>query len=222
MTATSLRTSDVLLHMIVTLLTPLFLTTSGTVEQAYAAALATVRSCTARNPIDLLLIGQMIAFSLATLSSVSLSMEDNIPINLILRLRGNAVSLHRASDKCRRALPELEPEPTPAAPGDTPLTATELQHEAEIIAEVELTRKRVAEYQASFAQPQPTSAPVTTASEQRTIKPEAAPVGSKFNPESNLRATWALAFPEATEQEIDIVVNEAMAEFRPPPPPPAT
>jgi hypothetical protein len=212
MTATRLRITDVLLHMIVTLLTPMFLTTTGNVDQAYAAALATVRSCTARNPMDLLLIGQLIAFGLATLSSVSLSMEDNIPINLILRLRGNAVSLHRVSDKCRRALPE--PEPNPAVAHDAPLTAAELRHEKEVIAEVELTRTRVAEYQASFAQPQAIPAPAPTESERRTGKPEAAPIGTPFNPESNLRATWTLAFPDATQEEIDAVIQEAMAESR--------
>jgi hypothetical protein len=228
MTAPSRSTTDLLLHMIVALLTPMFLTTTGNVNHAYAAAQATVRSCTARNPMDLLLIGQMIAFGLATLSSVSLSMEDNIPINLILRLRGNAVSLHRASDKCRRALPE--PEPNPAVAHDAPLTGAELHHETEIIAEVELTRKRVAEYQAGFAQPQATPATVSnlppdagdkmkaataqtdTESERRTGKPAAAPTGTPFSPESNLRAACTLAFPDATPAEIDTMVKEAMAE----------
>jgi hypothetical protein len=230
MTASNLRTSDVLLHVIVSLLTPMFLTTTGNINHAYAAAQATVRSCTARNPMALLLIGQMIALSLATLSSVSLSMEDKIPINLILRLRGNAVSLHRASDKCRRALPDLEPNPVEAY--DVPLTGAEPRHEAEnITAEVELTGKRVAESHASFAQPQAipatipdlppdaaksrdqmTAATAQTESERPTGKPAAAPIGTPFNRERNLRAACTVAFPDATQQEIDALIKQAMSE----------
>ena len=82
--------------------------------------------------MDLLLIGQMIALGLATLSSVSLSMAENIPISLILRLRGSAVSLHRASGQQALvatvglfllALALLTPAPgeEPAAPKKTPL-----------------------------------------------------------------------------------------------------
>jgi hypothetical protein len=40
-------------------------------------------------------------------------MRENIPISLILRLRANAVSLHRAAEQCRLAL--LQPEPSYAA-----------------------------------------------------------------------------------------------------------
>lgn len=227
MTATIRRTTDVLLHMIVTLLTPMFLTTTSDIDQAYAAALATVRSCTARNPMDLLLIGQMIAFGLATLTSISLSMEDNIPINQILRLRGNAVSLHRASEECRRALPEPEPD---LADADTPLTAAELQHEAEVIAEVEQTRNRVAEYQARFAPSKATpAAPATVANlrpdaakspdetrpatVQATIEP-ARRNATPFNRESTLRAACTLAYPDATQAEIDAMIEDAMAESR--------
>jgi hypothetical protein len=154
MTATSLQPADVLMHLIVTVLTPMFLaTTGGDLALARAAATHTVNAYTARNPIDLLLIAQTIALGLGVLSSVSLSLAENIPINLILRLRGNAASLHRAADRCRRAL--AEPAPEIAAPPD------DVDHEAEaaIIAEAERTHARVAAYQASFVQPAQPAAP---------------------------------------------------------------
>jgi hypothetical protein len=148
MTATSLQPPDVLMHLIVTVLTPMFLaTTGGDLALARAAATHTVNAYTARNPIDLLLIAQTIALGLAVLSSVTISMAENIPINLILRLRGNAASMHRAADKCRRALAEPAPE-IAAPPNDINKEA-----EAEIIAEAARTHARVAAYQASFAQP---------------------------------------------------------------------
>jgi hypothetical protein len=154
MTASSLRTTDILTHTVVTFLTPMFFAATGDLEQARTAAIETVRACLTRNPMDLFLIGQMIALGLATLSSVSLSMAENIPINLILRLRGNAVSLHRASEQCRRALPE-------PAQQEAPFSDIDLAEEERIIAEVAETRKRVDEYRAGLAQPQ--AAPLRSA-----------------------------------------------------------
>jgi hypothetical protein len=157
MTATRPSTTDVLMHMIVAFLAPMFLaTTGGDIDQARNNATETVRACITRNPIDLFLIGQMIALGLATLSSVSLSMAEDMPISLILRLRGNAVSLHHASEKCRRALPE--PGSAPARQ-QAPLSDEDLEREKELLAETSRTRQRVNAYQASYAQPRTPPAP---------------------------------------------------------------
>ncbi len=151
MTATSLRTADVPMHMVVSLLAPMFLAaTGGDPEQARLAAIEIVRSSTARSPTDLLLIGQTIALGFATISSLSLSMAENIPINLVLRLRGNAVSLHRAGEQCRRALPEPDPA---AASQQAPPFDTELEAEQAIVAEVIQTQQRAVELQPSLAAP---------------------------------------------------------------------
>jgi hypothetical protein len=189
MTATSSRTADILMHTVVTFLTPMFLATTGARDQARTAAIETVRACLTPNPMDLLLIGQMIALGLATLSSVSLSMAENIPISLILRLRGSAVSLHRASDQCRRALPEPVQQ-------EAPLSDIDLAEEERIIAEVAETRKRVAEYQASFAQPQAAPNPPHTASlTAATPEPMAAPHGAMSPGEKIAYASWLYAMP---------------------------
>ncbi len=74
--------------------------------------------------MDLLLIGQIIALGLAALSSVSLWVEESMPINLALRLRVSALCLRRTSHKCRRALPE----PNQTVAYDTSLTPTSSTH----------------------------------------------------------------------------------------------
>src|ERR1700678_3947042 len=133
MTETSIHPADIVMNLIVAFLPPMFLaTTGGALSYARAAAIETVNAYTARNPADLLLIGQSIALGLAVLSSIGLSMAENIPINLILRLRGTPVSLHRASDRCRRAVPE----PIAAPAKEAPLSDIDLQLEEETIAEV--------------------------------------------------------------------------------------
>jgi hypothetical protein len=106
MTATSLS-----MNLVIAFLTPMLLAAAGgDRDQAAAMAVETVNAYNARNPADLLLAGEGIALGLGVLSSMGLSMAENIPINQILRLRTNAASLHRAADQCRRAV--ARPEPT--------------------------------------------------------------------------------------------------------------
>jgi hypothetical protein len=52
----------------------------------------------------LIIAARIIAFELAALSSLSLSMADDMPPALALRLRGNANSLDRATERNRQAL----------------------------------------------------------------------------------------------------------------------
>jgi hypothetical protein len=147
MTATNIHPADLVMNVIIAFLTPMLLATTGSDQaQARAAAIQTVNAYAARNPAELLLIGQSIALGLAVLSSISLSMAENIPITLILRLRANAASLHRAAEQCRRALPE----PIAIPVQEAPLSDIDLQLEEEIIAEVARTRQRVNDYQASL------------------------------------------------------------------------
>jgi hypothetical protein len=104
-----------LMNLIIGFLTPMLLNaTGGDRAQAEKTAIQTVNAYAASNLAELLLVGQSIALGIAMLSSVSLSMRENIPISLILRLRANAVSLHRAAEQCRLAL--LQPDPGYVAP----------------------------------------------------------------------------------------------------------
>jgi hypothetical protein len=232
MTANSLSITDVLTHLVVTFLTPMFLaTTGGDLDQARAGAFATVQACTIRNPLDLLLVGQMIALGLATLSSVSLSMTDDLSINQILRLRGSAVSLHRASERCRAALPEPG-----SASQDLPLSDAERAAEEELFAEVMHARQRAAERSASLTQTPSASASPAQSPAPSPIPPQAghdfpprfpdsvdtmkaamvhiiaesdrrvresAPSDPPTRAETVPRSAWASAVPDATPQFVD-------------------
>jgi hypothetical protein len=160
---------DVFLHLIITFLTPMFLATvGGDVAHARAAAAHTVGSYNARNPADLLSIAQVIALGLAVLSSISLSMAGNLSIPLVLRLRGNAASLHRAAGQCRRVLP------TDTSQAEDP--HVQRQREDEALASVGRAEQRLAQVQAAAQQPPkgPSSAaePATRDS-QRITDPDA-------------------------------------------------
>jgi hypothetical protein len=76
-------------------------------------------------------------------------MADDLSINQILRLRGNVVSMQRATERCRHALPEQD-----ATAQDAPLPDSELAAEEELIAEVMRARQRAAEYNATLTQAQ--------------------------------------------------------------------
>jgi hypothetical protein len=173
MTETSTQPANLVMNVIIAVLTPMLLaTTGGNVAQAHATAIQAVNAYATRNAAELLLVGQSIALGLAVLNSINLSMAENIPINLILRLRANAVSLHRAAEQCRRALPE----PVVVPVEEAPLSDIDLQLEEEIIAEVARTRQRVADYHASFAQPQAEPAPAATpAPESQFLPPPECP-----------------------------------------------
>ena len=123
----------IVLNLIVTLLAPMFLgVTAGDVALARMAAQETVSTYRTRDFADLVAVAQVIAFGLAALGSLSLSMADDISPSMTLRLRGNANALNRSAERNRRAmkdssqdtaaLHQVAPEPeTPAiAEGSNP------------------------------------------------------------------------------------------------------
>jgi hypothetical protein len=133
---------NVFLDLIVAFLAPMFLAvTGGNVSHARAAAVETVNAYRAENHVDLLTVAQIIAFGIAALGSLSLSMADNLSVSLILRLRGNAVSANRAAEQCRRALarPKIDPASYLPPVHDDPFPA-----EATIIANVAQLRAQTA------------------------------------------------------------------------------
>jgi hypothetical protein len=170
MTDPKLHPADVFMDLIVTCLAPMFLAAAGgDLNVARAAAIETINAHNPRNQADLLPIAQIIAFGLAVLGSVSLSMAERIPIPLILRLRGQAASLNRAAERCRRAQCETPaPIGASAPPRRQPeLSEAERRIEEAVIAEVARTQQRLANYQASFntgeRQPAPPAAPTAEA-----------------------------------------------------------
>jgi hypothetical protein len=149
---TAFHPVDVLLHVIATFLAPMFLTASGgDIGFARMAALETVNAYRVRGPADLIPIAQMIAFGLAALGSLSLSMADDLSLGMTLRLRGNANACDRSAERNRRVLRESE------APAVAPLRAPiapdpdSERHEAELVARVAATQQRARAIQAQMA-----------------------------------------------------------------------
>jgi hypothetical protein len=119
-----LQPANFLMNLIVALLAPMFLGVSaGDINMARLAASETVQAYRAQNNADLIAVAQIIAFGLAALGSLSLSMSDDIAPPMALRLRGNAIALNRSAEQNRRALRENrggEPNPHPAVIAEQP------------------------------------------------------------------------------------------------------
>ena len=102
---TAKSAAEIFFDLIIAFLAPMFLfAANGDIALAKAAAIETVNTYRAQNQSDLLNIAQIIAFGLAALGSLSLSMADDISTAMTLRLRANAVASSRAGETCRRAL----------------------------------------------------------------------------------------------------------------------
>ena len=97
--------ADILLNLVVSLLVPLFITAAGgELYFARMAALATIDSYCGRTQADLLTIVQIISFSLGAADSVCRSMADDLPLPMLLRLRGSANSTARTAERNRLVL----------------------------------------------------------------------------------------------------------------------
>src|SRR5580692_3895965 len=89
--APDIHPSDILTHLIVTLLAPMFLIASnGDILVARMAALETINAYRGRDHVDLIAVAQIVGYGLAALGSLSLSMADGLSPSMTLRLRGNA------------------------------------------------------------------------------------------------------------------------------------
>jgi hypothetical protein len=122
----ALDPSGILMNLIVALLAPMFLGVSaGDVGFARMAAIETVNAYRARNHSDLIAIAQIIAFGLAALGSLSLSIADDISLSMTLRLRGNANACNRSAEQNRRALIESHRDDPVQHPASAPVDTAE-------------------------------------------------------------------------------------------------
>jgi hypothetical protein len=97
--------SDSFAALIITLLVPMFLwSCEGDVALSRAAAAETLNAYCAADDLSLIRAAKVLAFDLATLSSLGRSMFDEISASLALRLRSGATSLDRAAERNRVAL----------------------------------------------------------------------------------------------------------------------
>jgi hypothetical protein len=185
--------SNLLLTLIITLLTPMFLCAGSTdIALARQAAAETVNAYRARDPVSLFTIAKIIAFEFATLSSLSLSMADDVSLSLTLRLRGNANSMDRAAERNRLA---LEQHRIPA--GAAHLT------EASVAASVAEAQKLVQQSRASLqaALTPPAAAPAPAAVPPATARPAtAAPSSRPPIGEQQRRTAWAQAMADVAAE----------------------
>ena len=149
-----LHPRDILLHLIVTLLAPMFLgVCCGNLDFARMAALETVNAYRARSHVDLIAVAQIVAHGLASVSSACLSMRDDISLAMTLKLRANANACDRSAERNRRALEKTRTDPTPdpvSAPAQPPDPEAD-RKDAEVIAHVAAVTQRAEAMQAQMA-----------------------------------------------------------------------
>ena len=110
--------TEVILDKILAFLAPLFLdAASGDTAAAAArnAARALLAEYNPRTDSELRRAALIIAFDFGALDALSRSVADDLTLNQVLRLRGNANALNRASlqnQKALGALQQVEPEPS--------------------------------------------------------------------------------------------------------------
>ncbi|MFO1029389.1 MAG: hypothetical protein U1E70_29820 [Acetobacteraceae bacterium] len=106
---------DHLLAILITFLTPLFLggaSGNSDLAAARAAAVEAVESFRPRNAWELLTTVQVVAFSIAALGSIGMSLDDTLSASGVLRCRSNANALQRTADKARDRLEKRRAQPS--------------------------------------------------------------------------------------------------------------
>jgi hypothetical protein len=172
----------VLLNLVLILLTPLFLAgADGDLALARTAAYETVAAYRVQHHVSLVRVARAIAFGLAALDSLGLSMRDDLPIPLILRLRGNANALNRSAERAEHGLAEA---PCTAAEPRTPIG------EAPIFADVAAAQARAAAVRANL---QDQEAPPQPAPASQPTPPPPAPTTP---PDQQNRTLWGAAMAD--------------------------
>jgi hypothetical protein len=153
--------ANTLANLVLALLAPMFLwSTEGDIRLAYTAAAQTLNEYRITNRLSLFTAAKIIAFDIATLSSLSLSMYDDVSTSLALRLRGNANGLDRSGERARRLLDQE------SRAGDE----TDISVEAAVAEAERMVREAKARIQAAAAA-QPDAAPAAPPAAERPAPP---------------------------------------------------
>jgi hypothetical protein len=166
-----------LANLILALLAPMFLwSTNGNIRLAYTAAAQTVNEYRVTNRLSLFTVAKIIAFDIATLSSLSQSMYEDVSMLLALRLRGNANSLDRSGERNRRLLEMEQASLTAAGRTEEPVEVA--------VAKAEMMRMAKARTTPA-AGPQPNAGPAPVA------EPGAEAAPTARTAEEQHEAVWA-------------------------------
>ena len=97
--------ADLLMEFVLSLLVP-FLTTGSLTDPALArrAAQETIAAYKAAGQDQLVTIAQLVAFALASLDNLRLSMPQDLSLSMKLKLRGTANALNRSSQRATATL----------------------------------------------------------------------------------------------------------------------
>ncbi len=104
------------LEEMVAYLLHLFIRGAGGDEAAARhAVLSTLAAYDAKDEQELRLAAEIISFGFAGLEALARAMNPDLPLNAVLRLRGNANAAHRSGHQCQRTLDKLRKERRTAA-----------------------------------------------------------------------------------------------------------
>lgn len=201
-----------LANLVVALLTPMFLwATAGDIHLAQVAAAQTLNEFRIANRLSLFSVGKIIAFDIATLSSLGQSMYEDVSVLLALRLRGNATSLDRSSERNKRL---YEQEGRRAAAGQTEDSVEAVIAEAQRMVQQAKARVQAATAPAAeplpdpivpAAAPQPDAAPLTSPAKEAAPAPvppaaKPAPAPAAGTPAQQRQSAWAQAMTMVAEE----------------------
>jgi len=188
-----------LVNLILALLTPMFLwSTAGDIRLAHVAAAQTLNEYRIANRLSLFTVAKIIAFDIATLSSLSLSMYEDVSMLLALRLRGNANSLDRSAERNRRRL-ELEQASRSGATDETEDSVEAAIAEAQRMVNEANARIRAA---ARAAEAQPDAEPAAEAAAPASVPPTAVAPAARTSAQQR-QAGWARAMTSVAEEFTD-------------------
>jgi hypothetical protein len=115
----------VFLDTIVMRLVPWFLTVAdGSLEAARQAALSLLASYNVETEEEIRLAAEITSFGFSALAALSSSLDPDLPLNAVIRLRGSANALHRSAHQCQRTLDKLRKERRMAIAETADQTAT--------------------------------------------------------------------------------------------------
>jgi hypothetical protein len=188
-----------LANLILALLTPMFLwATAGDIRLAHNAAAQTLNEYRIANRLSLFTVAKIIAFDIATLSSLSLSMYEDVSMLLALRLRGNANSLDRSAERNRR-LWELEQASRTGAGTETEDSVEAAIAEAQRMVQEANDRIHAAARATETTQPSAEPAAEQAAVAARAPAPASPSAPAVRTPAEHQPAEWPAAITEVAE-----------------------
>jgi hypothetical protein len=103
--------TPIYLDYIIGMLAPLFQTAAGgDLEAARYATQCLLASYDVETEDEIRLVAEIISFSFGALDALGKSMNPDLALNAVLRLRGSANAQHRSAHQCERRLDKLQKE----------------------------------------------------------------------------------------------------------------